>query len=192
MSLEQIRSLWQESLDTKTAVMTDETLAAIDRIAQACVTCLRNGGKILTCGNGGSACDATHFAEEIVGRFEKDRPGWAAVALPTDFASLTAVANDYGYQHTFSRQVQALGRPGDILFVISTSGNSPNILQAARTAKTLGLTVFGLLGGTGGQAKDLVDDAVVVPSPKAARVQETHILVIHILCHLIEDALTAP
>jgi D-sedoheptulose 7-phosphate isomerase len=185
-----VEELFRESAAAKTAAFTPDGIAAIAAMAGAVVKCLRSGGKILTCGNGGSACDAAHFAEEILGRFERDRPGYAATALSTDFATITAVANDYGFDRIFSRQVEGLGRPEDVLFVFSTSGNSRNILEAATTARQKGLMVFGLLGRDGGKARALTDLSFVVPVEKACRIQEAHILAVHILCDLIETAMT--
>ena len=147
---------------------------------------LKNGGKILTCGNGGSLCDAQHFAEELSGRYRQDRPALAAIAL-TDASHMSCVANDYGFEFVFSRFVQALGRPADVLLAISTSGNSPNILRAAEAAKAAGMTVVALTGKDGGQLAALSDVEIRVPHfGFADRIQEVHIKVIHGLILLIE------
>ena len=147
---------------------------------------LKNGGKILTCGNGGSLCDAQHFAEELSGRYRQDRPALAAIAL-TDASHMSCVANDYGFEFVFSRFVQALGRPADVLLAISTSGNSPNILRAAEAAKAAGMTVVSLTGKDGGQLAALSDVEIRVPHfGFADRIQEVHIKVIHGLILLIE------
>ena len=147
---------------------------------------LKNGGKILTCGNGGSLCDAQHFAEELSGRYRQDRPALAAIAL-TDASHMSCVANDYGFEFVFSRFVQALGRPADVLLAISTSGNSPNILRAAEAAKAAGMTVVALTGNDGGQLAALSDVEIRVPHfGFADRIQEVHIKVIHGLILLIE------
>lgn len=146
----------------------------------------RQGGRFLLCGNGGSAADAQHIAAELVGRFQAERPGYAALALTTDTSVLTSVGNDYGYAHVFSRQVQALGRPGDALLVISTSGNSANCVEAVAAARAHGLRVHGFLGGDGGKLAGLVDGALVVPSASTAKIQEIHITMGHLLCMVLE------
>jgi len=147
---------------------------------------LKRGCRILVCGNGGSAADAQHFAAELSGRYVKERRALAGLALTTDTSALTAIGNDYGYDLVFSRQVEALGRPGDLLVGISTSGNSRNVILAVEAAKALGMRTLGLLGRDGGRLKDLVDDALVVPSPVTARVQELHQMTYHFWCELID------
>jgi len=163
--------------------------ANLDRIAQAAelfAASLRGGGKALTCGNGGSLCDAQHFAEELSGRYRQDRRALAAIAL-TEASHMTCVANDFGFEFVFSRFVEALGRPGDVLLAISTSGNSPNILRAAEAARAAGLKVVSLTGKDGGQLAGLSDVEIRVPHfGFADRIQEVHIKVIHILIMLIE------
>jgi len=147
---------------------------------------LRSGGKILTCGNGGSLCDAQHFAEELSGRYRQNRRALAAIAL-TDAAHLTCVANDFGFEFVFSRFVEALGRPGDVLLAISTSGNSPNVLRAAEAARELGMTVVSLTGKDGGRLAGISDVEIRAPHAGFAdRIQEIHIKVIHVLILLIE------
>ena len=155
----------------------------------AMVDCLRAGGKVMACGNGGSAADAQHFAAELIGRFERERQELAAIALTTDSSILTAVGNDYGYDDVFSKQVRGLGKKGDILLGISTSGNSANVLNAFKSAKNIGIHTIGLLGNNGGKAKRIVDKSIIIPSKITARIQEMHILVGHILCDLIENGL---
>jgi D-sedoheptulose 7-phosphate isomerase len=150
---------------------------------------LRKGGKILLCGNGGSASDSQHLAAELTGRFIKDRRPLAAIALTTDTSALTSIANDYSFEEVFARQVMALGRPGDLLVVISTSGNSKNIIRAVESAKDIGVICVGLLGRDGGRLRGLCDHAIVVPSDVTARIQESHILIGHTLCGLIEQHL---
>ena len=163
--------------------------ATLDRIAQAAelfAASLAGGGKALTCGNGGSLCDAQHFAEELSGRYRQDRRALAAIAL-TEASHMTCVANDFGFEFVFSRFVEALGRPGDVLLAISTSGNSPNILRAAEAARAAGLKVVSLTGKDGGQLASLSDVEIRVPHfGYADRIQEVHIKVIHILIMLIE------
>ncbi|WP_210521933.1 D-sedoheptulose 7-phosphate isomerase [Hymenobacter terricola] len=161
-------------------------IASIAAAAGLVATSLRNGGKVLTCGNGGSLCDAQHFAEELSGRYRQDRRALAAIAL-TEASHMTCVANDYGFEFVFSRFVEALGRPGDVLLAISTSGNSPNVLRAAEAAKAAGMLVVSLTGKDGGQLAGLSDVEIRAPhSGFADRIQEIHIKAIHIMIMLIE------
>ena len=165
----------------------DANLARIAEAAELLAASLKSGGKILTCGNGGSLCDAQHFAEELSGRYRQDRPALAAIAL-TEASHLSCVANDYGFEFVFSRFVQALGRPGDVLLAISTSGNSPNILRAAEAAKAAGMQVVSLTGKDGGQLAALSNVEIRVPHfGFADRIQEVHIKVIHSMILLIEQ-----
>lgn len=170
-----------------------DQLAALDAGVAAAgalaADALSRGGKVLVCGNGGSASDSQHFAAELTGRFIHDRRPLAAIALTTDTSALTAIANDYSFDDVFSRQVLALGRPGDCLVGISTSGNSKNVLKAVAAAKAQGMSTIGLLGRDGGALKAQCDQALVVPSTATARIQEAHILIIHTLCGLIEHSL---
>ncbi|HJU84801.1 MAG TPA: D-sedoheptulose 7-phosphate isomerase [Holophagaceae bacterium] len=147
---------------------------------------LRRGCKILVCGNGGSAADAQHLAAELSGRYLKERRALAGLALTTDTSALTAIGNDYAFDAIFSRQVEALGRPGDLLIGISTSGNSANVIKAVEAAKALGMGTLGLLGRDGGKLKGLVDDALVVPSTVTARIQEVHQMVYHFWCEALD------
>ena len=162
----------------------------IERMGELCANSLEANGRIYLCGNGGSAADAQHIAAELIGRFVNDRRALPAVALTTDTSALTAISNDYGYDHVFSRQVQGLCAEGDVLIAISTSGNSPSILEAVAAAKATGAITLGLTGKLGGELKDSVDCALVVPSSTTARIQEMHILVGHLLCELIEARLS--
>jgi D-sedoheptulose 7-phosphate isomerase len=164
----------------------EKIVAAAELIAQS----LRSGGKILFFGNGGSAADAQHLAAEFVGRFVIERHGLPAIALTTDSSILTAVANDYGFDQVFSRQVQALGRGGDVVVAISTSGNSPNVITAIHQARKQGLKTIGLAGMDGGSLAKCVDIAITVASVNTARVQECHITIGHILCELVEKELS--
>ena len=162
-------------------------LATIEQAAHLMADSLRQRGKIMSCGNGGSLCDAQHFAEELSGRYRHDRPALGAIAL-TEASHMSCVANDYGYEAVFSRFVEALGRPGDVLLAISTSGNSPNILRAAEAAKADGMLVIGLTGKDGGKLAALCDVEIRAPhTGYADRIQEIHIKVIHILIMLIEQ-----
>lgn len=161
----------------------------VARMAEALIAAYRNGNKLLSFGNGGSACDAQNFADELVGRFERNRPGLPALALTTNTSDLTSIGNDFGFEEVFARQLRAHAKPGDVAVAISTSGNSPNVLKAAQAARELGLTVLGLSGETGGKLKTLCDHCLLVPSREVARIQEAHIAVIQILCGLIETAM---
>lgn len=160
-----------------------------EKIAEELVACFRRGNKIMTFGNGGSACDAQNFADELVGRFERNRPPLPALSLTTNTSDLTSIANDFGYQFVFARQLEAHAKPGDIAVAISTSGNSENVLEAVSTAKKLGLKVIGLSGQSGGKLKGLCDFCVCVPSTTVARIQEAHIALIQIWCGIIESSL---
>ena len=159
---------------------------SVSQAIDACVQSLQKGGKLMLCGNGGSAADSQHLAAEFTGRFIKDRPPIAAVALSTDTSALTCIANDYSFNEIFARQVQALGKAGDCLIAISTSGNSGNVLAAVAAAKSLGISTIGLLGRDGGKLKAQCDIAIVVPSQVTARIQEAHILIGHSLCGAVE------
>jgi D-sedoheptulose 7-phosphate isomerase len=161
----------------------------IEEAAGLIQTTLSRGGKLLLCGNGGSAADSQHIAAELTGRFIKDRRPLAAVALSTDTSALTCIANDYSFDEVFSRQVMALGRRGDCLLGISTSGNSKNVIRAADAARSAGVHVIGLLGRDGGSLRALCDVAIVVPSATTARIQEAHIFIGHTLCAMVEEAL---
>ena len=175
------------------ALAADATLhAALQAAAEACIISLRQGGKLLFAGNGGSAADAQHMAGEFVSRFEFDRPGLAAVALTTDTSTLTAIGNDYGFERLFARQVQALGRAGDVLVVYSTSGRSSNILRALETARTQSVVTVGLTGNRGGPMNELCTHLLAVPSPDTPKIQEGHLVLGHILCGLVERAMFTP
>jgi len=163
-----------------------------DRIAQVAtlmVAAFRQGHKVLLFGNGGSATDAAHLAAEFVGRYKRERAPLPAIALATDIAAITCIANDYGFEELFARQVRAHGQKGDIAIAISTSGNSPNVLKGVEAARACGLTTIGWTGGTGGKLAGLVEYPFVVPSTVTARIQESHITLGHVLCELIEEQL---
>ncbi len=161
----------------------------ISRAGEVCTGALMANKKILICGNGGSAADAQHMAAELVGRFIKDRPALAAVALTTDTSALTAIANDYGYDSVFSRQVAGLGNEGDVLLAISTSGQSKSIIQACHKAREIGCEVIGLAGRSGGDLSRCCDVPLVIPVEETAHIQECHIIILHMLCTLIEHGL---
>lgn len=182
-----IASELAKAVESMQRLQADAALHAdLARAVDACVASLRAGGKLLFAGNGGSAADAQHWAGELVSRFYYDRPGLAAVALTTDSSILTAIGNDYGYDYTFARQVEALGRAGDVLVAISTSGNSPNILRAAEAARARGVRVLGFTGRGGGKLAPLSDICFRMPSDETPRIQEGHEVVGHLLCALIE------
>ena len=174
---------------SKVIAATAKLAPEIERAAEALIAAFRRGNKILTFGNGGSSCDAQNFADELVGRYCRNRPPLPAVCLSASQADLTSIANDFGYERVFERQLEAHAKPGDVAIAISTSGNSKNVLAAVESAKRLGLLVIGLTGGEGGKLKDAADLTIRIPSKATARIQEAHITVIQIWCGLIEDAL---
>ena len=167
----------------------DALLACVEAAAEACILALRNGGKILLAGNGGSAADAQHIAGEFVSRFAFDRPGLPAIALTTDTSILTAIGNDYGYENLFARQVQAHSQRGDVFIGYSTSGKSPNVIAALKEAKSRGVICIAMTGNRGGPMKELCDYYLNVPSADTPRIQEGHAVLGHILCGLVENAL---
>jgi D-sedoheptulose 7-phosphate isomerase len=180
-----------DSADLKyqSAQMLSKPIAAA---VQALLACITSGGKVLACGNGGSAADAQHFAAEFVGRFERERPGLSALALTTDTSILTAIANDYDFHAIFSRQVRAIGASGDVLLAISTSGNSANVLAAIEAAHERDMVVVGLSGRGGGKMAHLLRDTdvhICVPHERTARIQEVHILTLHCLCDAVDAQL---
>lgn len=186
---EKIRQLFNDSIDTKLAAL-DTLPPAIEDAARLLVESLQSKGKILTCGNGGSAADAQHFSSELLNRFDRDRPSLAAMALTTDASTVTSIANDYQYTEIFSKQIKGLGQPNDILMVISTSGNSENIINAVYAAHSKGMRVIALTGRDGGELTRILkstDIELRVPGTNTARIQEVHILVIHCLCELIDN-----
>jgi D-sedoheptulose 7-phosphate isomerase len=161
----------------------------IVQVANLIGTAFREGHKVLLFGNGGSATDAAHIAAEFVGRYHRERAPLPAIALATDIAAITCIANDYGYDELFARQIRAHGQKGDIAIAISTSGNSPNVLKGVEAARTVGLTTIAWTGGSGGKLAGMVDHPFVVPSQVTARIQESHITLGHVLCELIEEQL---
>jgi D-sedoheptulose 7-phosphate isomerase len=192
MSLQdRIRSHFSASIQTKQDAM-NNLPQIIEMAGERLVACLLDDGKILTCGNGGSAGDAQHFSSEMLNRFERDRPGLPAIALTTDTSTLTSIANDYRFEDIFAKQIRALGQTGDILICYTTSGNSVNILNAAAAAHDRSMTVIGITGKDGGALANLLHDADIeirVPSQSTARIQETHLLITHCLCDLIDQRL---
>lgn len=163
-------------------------VATLESAADLLVGSFSGGGKVLACGNGGSMCDAMHFAEEWTGRFRETRSPYPAIAL-SDPAHMSCVANDFGYEHVFARQVEALGRNGDVLLVLSTSGNSPSIVRAAEAAKSSGVAVLGMLGGNGGKVLPMCELALIAPGETSDRIQELHMLALHVLIEAVEHEL---
>ncbi|WP_293373554.1 SIS domain-containing protein [Nevskia sp.] len=189
VSRDAISAYVADSIAVKQALLADAALLdAIGAVVRICIDAFRRGNKILVGGNGGSAADAQHLAAELVARFEYDRPGLPAISLSTDTSALTAIGNDYGYEFLFARQLEALARPGDLFIGITTSGNSKNVLRAFESAAKCGVTRIALCG-SGGKARDIAEHALCVPSTHTPRIQECHILIIHILCALLEENL---
>lgn len=177
----------QESIAVKEQLVGVAQLIA--DAARLIIASMRNGGKLIVFGNGGSAADAQHLSAELVGRYRQNRKAFPAIALTTDSSALTSISNDYGFDTIFSRQLEALGKSGDVVVAISTSGNSPNVLQALATAKKLGITSIGLTGKSGGKLRGSVDVCLSVPSDSTPRIQEAHSLIIHILSGIVEEVM---
>ncbi|AKL98540.1 D-sedoheptulose-7-phosphate isomerase [Endomicrobium proavitum] len=186
---ETIKSLINESVEAKKALLSDQYLKTIEKISNTIIEAYGNGKKTLIAGNGGSASDALHFAAELVVRFEKNRAALPSIALSENISTITAAGNDFGYEQSFSRQVEAFAQKGDVFVAISTSGNSPNVLKAIEAAKKIGVTVIGFTNSDGGKMKDICDIIFRAPSKTTARAQECHILAIHIICKILEAQL---
>ena len=185
-----IKSKFLQAADIYSQIACDEILGdTVFAVANRCIVCLQAGGKILLAGNGGSAADAQHIAGEFVSRFEFDRPGLSAIALSTDTSIMTAIGNDYGYEMLFSRQLMALGRPGDVFIGYSTSGNSLNIVNALRAAQDSGIVTVGLTGNRKGRMVPLCDYILEVPSGDTPRIQEGHAMIGHVICGLVEKSI---
>ena len=185
--MKKIAELIKESIKVKEVLLLPKNIKLIEKIAKAFCSTLKNGGKIIFCGNGGSAADSQHLAAEFVGRFKKERRPIPALSLTTNTSTLTAISNDYSFKRIFSRQVQALGRKGDLLIGISTSGNAENVILAVKAAKKMGIRTIALTGKNGGKLAKLSDISFIVPSNNTARIQEAHILIGHILAEITED-----
>ncbi len=180
----------QASIDTKIKLLEDvDLIQELQNVAMQCIALYKNSGTILLAGNGGSAADAQHIAAELVGRYGFDRPSLSSFALTTDTSALTAIGNDYGYDKIFSRQLEGVGRSGDLFIGISTSGNSQNLVNAFEVAKDRGITTVALVGRDGGTMAKMADFSLVIPSNDTPRIQESHILIGHILCDIIEREL---
>jgi D-sedoheptulose 7-phosphate isomerase len=188
--MEEIRKQIEESLKVKKSVLEDDAMiSSIKGAAEMCIKALKNNNKIMFAGNGGSAADAQHLAAELVNRFEIDRPGLSAVSLTTDSSVITSISNDYGYERLFSRQIQALGQKGDVLIAFSTSGSSLNIIEGLKEGKKKGLYVIGLTGKMNEKMSPFCDICISVPSRETPRIQESHIMIGHIICSIIEKTL---
>jgi len=183
---------FHHSIEVKLAFLAEGGAAIVEKMAEAVLTALRGGGRVYLCGNGGSAADAQHFSAELLNRFKRERPGLAAMALTTDTSTLTSIANDYDYNQVFSKQVQALGQPGDVLLAISTSGDSKNVIAAIHAAHERDMQIVALTGKSGGKIAGLLakeDVQICVPSSRTARIQEVHLLALHCLCDGIDTLL---
>lgn len=184
----QIKNILKENINIKQKLIKGK-IPVIAKIAELIILAYKNGGKLIIFGNGGSASDSQHIAAELVGRFKKERKGLAAISLNTNTSIITALANDYGYDIVFSRQIEALGKANDIALAISTSGQAQNVNKAVLQAKRMGMKTIGLTGKNGGKLAKLADISLVIPSNNTARIQEAHITIGHIICELVEDAL---
>jgi len=183
-----VEQIFAESIEVKQETL-KKNLASIIRAAEAVISSIKSGHKLFFCGNGGSAADSQHIAAEFVGRFQKERKAWPAIALTTDTSALTALGNDYSFDIVFSRQLQALGQKGDVLIAISTSGNSKNVLEAVKQAKAMGIVTIGVTGGKGGLLAPNCDISIIAASAKTARIQESHLVIFHSICELAENSL---
>ena len=185
---ERIFSIFQKGIEAKQAFL-QSNMDQLERVVREIVEALREGRKVLLFGNGGSAADAQHLAAEFVNRFFYDRGALAAIALTTDSSVITSISNDYAYEQIFSRQIEALGKKGDVAIGISTSGNSPNVLAGLKKARQMGLLTVAMSGGSGGEMKTAADISLIVPSQETPRIQEVHITIGHVICELVEEAL---
>jgi D-sedoheptulose 7-phosphate isomerase len=188
---ERIQQNFQESIATKQSFLASH-LDKIIEVTDKMVSVLERGGKVLFFGNGGSACDASHLAGELVNRFYLDRKGLAGLSLTTDMSVITSISNDYHYHEIFARQIESLGKEGDMAIAISTSGNSANVIRGVEMAKSMGLITVGFTGGNGGKLAPIADVAFIVPSKVTPRIQETHITLGHVICELVEERLCKP
>lgn len=184
-----IEKIFAESIAVKQETL-KKNAQNIAVASQMIIDAFRAGNKVFFCGNGGSAADSQHIAAEFVGRFQKERSAWPAIALTVDTSALTALGNDYSFDIVFSRQLEALGKKGDVLIGISTSGNSKNVLKALETARTMGIKTIGVTGGSGGGMLSLCDISLVASSPKTARIQEAHLVMFHTICEIVENTLS--
>ena len=183
-----IESMIQENIETNKLV-SEKSLSQIEKAANLVIGALKNNKKILIAGNGGSAAMSSHIAAEFTGRYKLERRGLPAIALTTELAAITAIGNDYGFERIFERQIEALGNDGDILIILSTSGNSKNLIKAVELAKKLNIHVIGLLGKDGGKLKNTSSAEIIVPSNSTPRIQEAHLMILHIICEIVENKL---
>ncbi len=184
-----IQEIFAESIAVKQATVA-KNVGVIAHAAQSILTAFKSGHKIFFFGNGGSAADSQHIAAEFIGRFQKERKSWPAIALTTDSSILTALGNDYTFDIVFARQLEGLGQKGDVAIAISTSGNAKNVLAGVKQAKSMGMTTIGVTGGSGGSLAGACDIAIIAASPKTARIQETHLCIFHAICEIVENELT--
>jgi D-sedoheptulose 7-phosphate isomerase len=185
-----VRERLQSAIAVKQALFLDENYhRTVVQVAMRIAQSLSSGGKVMFCGNGGSAADAQHLAAEFTGRYLKERPALPAIALSVNSSSLTAIGNDYGFDFAFARQLEALGKEGDVAVGISTSGNSPNVIRALQVAKTKSIYTISLTGKSGGKLKDVADETICMPSEETPRIQECHILTGHLICEIVEHVL---
>ncbi|HVU73993.1 MAG TPA: SIS domain-containing protein [Mycobacteriales bacterium] len=189
---ERIAQRINDSIATKQELLTSEAAAALPAVVEAVVTCLRGGGTVFFCGNGGSSTDAEHLSAELLGRFYYDRTALPSVNLSSNVAAVTAIGNDYGYDLIFARPLRGLGKKGDVLIGLSTSGNSANVIRAVEVAQELGMTAVGMTGSRGGKLAEIADHALKMPSDDTPRIQECHMLLGHTLCELVEEELCPP
>ena len=187
--IKQFQAIAEEHKQALKDTFNGDNLQLLEQIAREILKAFKAGHKLLLCGNGGSAADSQHIAAEFIARFKRERKSLPAIALSTDTSILTAVANDYSYEQIFSRQVEGLGQKGDILMALSTSGNSPNVLEAVRQAREQGVFTIGMTGGSGGKLKSSVDLCFVAVSPKTPHIQEMHITALHAISEVVEDVL---
>ena len=184
-----VEQIFADSIAVKQQTLKDN-LPQIVAAAEVIIAAFKTRNRVFFCGNGGSAADSQHIAAEFIGRFQKERKSWPAIALTTDSSILTALGNDYSFDIVFARQLEGLGQKGDVAFAISTSGNSKNVLAGVKQAKAMGITTIAVTGGTGGQLASTCDIAIVAASPKTARIQESHLCIFHSICEIVENALT--
>ena len=185
---EEIKSMLKEGIELNSR-LTENFSDKIEQAANLIIDCLKNNNKILLCGNGGSASECSHIAAEFVGRFKKERKALPAIALTTDMPIITAIGNDYGFDKIFERQIEALGKKGDVLISMTTSGNSKNIINAIEKSSSKGIKTIGLLGKDGGRVKNTSNIEIIIPSDNTPRIQEAHLTILHIICELVEKKL---
>lgn len=185
---EDIKNMFKEGIALNKKIINDYS-DKIEEAVNLILSALKNNKKILLCGNGGSATQASHIAAEFIARFKKERKALPAIALTTDLAIITAIGNDYGFDKIFERQIEALGNKGDVLIALTTSGNSPNLIKAIEKSRTIGIKTIGFLGKDGGKLKNAPDTEILIPSDNTPKIQEAHLTILHIICELVENKL---